>query len=152
MVEMVMVVTLVTVLSVFLGKLLLSGVDAYDFATKRKQALRQSRIALAEITRDLRQIRDSSSITAATQNSITFTNTDGEEITISLSGSRVLRNNIPVARQVTQFSLTYYDQDGNQLEFPIQDLTKIRIIRINLAIQVDQQRVQLHTEVHPRNL
>ena len=152
MIELVTVIALVAVLSLVLGRLLLSGVDAFNYATNRKQALRQARIALSTLSRELRQIRDSNSITQAEQQTISFVNIDDEQVTIEYSNGRVLRNSVPVARNVTQFELQYYDQSGQLLSFPIANRSEIRAIRIVLQVTVGGKSIRLETEVRPRNL
>jgi len=149
---MIIVIGLVTVLSLVLGRLLLSGVDAFNYATARKQALRQARIALSSISRELRQVKDSSSITEATSTSITFTNVDDEQVTIEFRNGRILRNSVPVARNVTAFQLHFYDQDGNELSLPISDPSVVRAVKIVLHVSVEGREIALETEVRPRNL
>ncbi len=152
LVEMIIAIGLVTVLSLVLGRLLLSGVDAFNYATARKQALRQARIALSGISRELRQVKDSSSITEATSTSITFTNVDDEQVTIEFRNGRILRNSVPVARNVTAFQLHFYDQDGNELSLPINDPSVVRAVKIVLHVSVEGREIALETEVRPRNL
>jgi|GEM_PF-1730044 prepilin-type N-terminal cleavage/methylation domain-containing protein len=152
LVELITVMALVAVFSLVLGRLLLSGVDAFQFATSRKEALREARIALNAVSRELRQIRNTSSILQAGQRSVTFVTIDNEEVTLTLVGELLLRNDVPVARHVSSFRLEYFDQDGHLLSTPVQDREKIRAIRVSVRVAVEGKEVELHTQVRPRNL
>lgn len=152
MVELVVAIALVTALSLVLGRLLLSGVAAFNYATARKQALRQARIGLAAISRELRQINGTSGILLATGQSIHFVNVDNEQVTLAYADGRVLRNDVPLARGVTSFMLRYFNQQGVELTQPIQDPSEIRAIRVHIQVTVEGKQVELETEVRPRNL
>ena len=152
MIELVVAIVLVTIFSVFLGRLLLSGVDAFSFAKERKTALRTARIALLELARDVRQIKDRSSIGFAGSDSLAFTTVADEIVRYGWNGSRLSRNGVPVARNVEAFSFGYYKEDGTPLTTPVTDTEAIRVIDVHLTIQVGGQQVELQTRIHPRNL
>ncbi|MDZ7372347.1 MAG: prepilin-type N-terminal cleavage/methylation domain-containing protein [candidate division KSB1 bacterium] len=152
MLELVIVIALVAVLSLVLGRLLLSGVDAFHYTTNRKEALRQARIALNAISRELRQIRDSQSIVLAGRYAISFVTVEGEDVSLTTGEGTVLRNGVAVARNVSEFELHYYTQDGKELATPVVDRTQIRAIRVVIGVDVGGKEIQLNTEVRPRNL
>ncbi|NOZ57912.1 MAG: type II secretion system protein [Calditrichaeota bacterium] len=152
MIELVVAIVLVTIFSVFLGRLLLSGVDAFNFANERKTALRRARIALLEIARDVRQIKSRTSIALAQSDSLVFTTVTDELVRYGWNGSRLSRNGTPLALNVASFSFTYYTEDGTPLQSPVLNTELIRVVDVHLTIQVSDQHVSLQTRIHPRNL
>ena len=152
MIELVVAIVLVTIFSVFLGRLLLSGVDAFNFARERKTALRTARIALFELARDVRQIKDRASIGFASSDSLAFTTVTDEIVRYGWNSSRLSRNGIPVARNVASFSFSYYTEDGTPLDTPVANTESIRVIDVHLTVHVSDQQVELQTRIHPRNL
>ncbi len=152
MIELVVAIVLVTIFSVFLGRLLLSGVDAFNFANERKTALRRARIALLEIARDVRQVKSRSSIVLARSDSLVFMTVSDELVSYGWNGSRVSRNGTPLALNVTSFSFSYYTEDGSPLQSPVSNTELIRVVDVHLTIQIGDQHVSLQTRIHPRNL
>lgn len=108
----------------------------------------QARIALERMSKDLREIRSTStSDLQIASNQITFVDINGNTITYQLSGSTLLRNSQPLADSVTAFNLTYQKNDGTVALVA----ADVRYITISMTISENNTTETLQHTIFIRN-
>lgn len=162
------VILTLVILSVVIGigtAAMLSGVDTWGFFTQRKELLGNGRMAIERMSREIRMVRDTASISAAEQTTFTFTDINNNPIRYSLSSSSINRSRLQLGiwrsntllTNVSSFEFNYYNAAGAALARPVSDTSAIRRVRIDIGLSKGSGRtasrtLNLETGVWPRNL
>jgi len=113
----------------------------------------ETRLALLRMTREINQIRDLGSISAATSGTLRFYDSNNTDITYALSGSVVTRNGTALLKNASSLTFQYYDFNQNLLATPvISPQTNIRRIEISLTASESGKSLTLKSHATPRNL
>ncbi len=114
----------------------------------------ESRLALMRLMRELSQIKDPASVLIAESHRIQFQNAASQTITYRLDGTQILRNNRTLAKNVGEFTLSYFDKDHAALASPLVNPASTNIYRISATVRTDQggRSVTARSQVRPRNL
>lgn len=83
LIELIIAISITAILSVIIGQMLVSGVDAYSFVMDRKEDMQENRLAMMRIKKEIREIASKDSVTVATADSIRFYRRGGELISIA---------------------------------------------------------------------
>ena len=157
LVELIIVITIIGIIAGTVGFILLSTVDAWMFKFNRADLLSDGRLALNRMVREIRQIKDLTSVTTATSSQFRFTNTGDVDIIYSLSSTDLNRTadataNV-LAQDVSSLGFAYYDSSGDTISTPTvsPSETDIRRVRINLTLTKSGENVYLQSESVPRN-
>ncbi len=157
LIEVIIVITIVGIVSVIIGSMLLGVVKAWTFKFNRNDILCDGRLAMDRMTREIRTIKDSTSVTTASAAQFRFTDTGNKDITYSLSSTNLNRTengtaNL-LAENVSSLAFTYYDANGNTIATPIvsPSATNIRRVRINLTLTKNGQNVYLQSDASTKN-
>lgn len=157
LIELVMVITIVGIAAVATGPALLTTIDAWTFKLNRNDLLWDGRLAIDRMTREIRAIKDTTSVTIASVVQFRFTNTGNIDITYSLSSANLNRTedgaaNL-LAENVSSLAFTYYDANGNTIATPVvsPSATDIRRVRINLTLTKNGENVYLQSDSLPKN-
>ena len=155
--ELVIVITIVGIVSVIIGSMLLGVVKAWTFKINRNDILWDGRLAMDRMTREIRTIKNSTSVTTASAAQFRFTDAGNKDITYSLSSTNLNRTengtaNL-LAENVSSLAFTYYDANGNTIATPIvsPSATNIRRVRINLTLTKNGQNVYLQSDASTKN-
>jgi type II secretory pathway pseudopilin PulG len=159
LIELVITMVLIGIIAYIVATALSTGIKAYFVTDLRKEALDQARIAMERMAREIRNVRDNTSITAADADTFTFTDTDGTLITFELSGTNLMRNTNTLSVGISSLAgapfttgiFAYVMADGTITQTPA-PLSAIRGIKIGLKSTVQTETVELYSEVWPRNL
>jgi len=154
LIELVVVIVLVGILT-GLGSLYLKEViDLWNFVSFRSEAVSTTRVAVTRMLRQMRQVRNDTSVTFANATRFQFTDKSGAVVNFNLSGTTLLCNNNILAEGVRNLSFTYMDNSGTLLLNPAVSplATNIRLIRIGLTVQAGTQSKTISVQVAPRNL
>ncbi len=145
---------LVAILALFLAGVINKGVESWYFVVDRADLMTQMPYALNRIVRELRYIKNPTSITIATSTVIAFIDIDNNSVTYNLSGTTVYRNGIPLLSGVTNFTLQYLDNNGNIISIPrvSPSPTDIRKIKVSLTTNKGNNPVNMQSMVRPRNI
>lgn len=130
------------------------SVDSYSMIVARKEAMVQARNALNRMTQELVSINPAA-ITSIASTNITFNDSNGNSTNFrsqTTNGiTQIYRGNDLLANNVSSFSLTYYDANGN----PITDgnISNMRRILIDMGVNAanGNSDVKIQGEVYPRN-
>ena len=149
--EAVVSITITAVIAGVSSRVLVSGVDTYQFVEARKQALQSSRSGIQRITRELRQITSSASLLVAQEDSIRFYKRNSELVTIAYGQQTIKLNGFPLVENVTSFEFRYFGNDKSELDAPVTNPSDIYQIKFELEVVRDGHTVTLFNEIRPRN-
>lgn len=157
LIELVIVITIIGIIAVVVGFILLSTVDAWTFKFNRSDLLWDGRLSMNRMVREIREIKNTTSVTTAGSSQFRFTNIDNVDITYGLGGADLNRTadgttNV-LAENVSSLIFTYYDSSGGTITTPIVSpgATNIRRVRINLTLTKNGENVYLQSDSMPRN-
>ncbi len=157
LIELVIVISVVGIISVIIGSMLLGTIKAWTFKFNRNDILWDGRLAINRITREIRAVRDTASVTTASAAQFRFIDTNNVDITYSLSSTNLNRTENGTANllagNVSSLAFTYYDANENTIAIPSvsPSATNIRRVRINLTLTKNGQNVYLQSDSVPRN-
>jgi prepilin-type N-terminal cleavage/methylation domain-containing protein len=157
LVELVIVITIVGIVALIIGTMLLGTIKAWTFKFNRNDILWDGRLALDRMTREIRAVKDTTSVTTATSSQLRFTDTQNKDITYSLSSTNLNRTengtaNL-LAESVSALSFTYYNSSDTAIPSPTvsPSATDIRRVRINLTLTKNGENVYLQSDASPKN-
>jgi len=157
LIEVVIVITIVGIVSVIIGSMLLGVVKAWTFKINRNDILWDGRIVLNRITREIRTVKNNTSVTTASSSQFRFTDAGNKDITYSLSSTNLNRTENGTANllaaDVSALTFTYYDATGTSIPTPAvsPSATNIRRVRINLTLTKNGQNVYLQSDASTKN-
>ena len=145
LIEMIVVIVILSIAAGITIKFLAGSLKVYTMTVNQKTLYDQAKLSLEQMCRG---IRDASSITGTTANSITFVrihatygDTAGETIVYQLNAAGVLQkvnaSTNPMANNVTAFGVT--------------NTTNLILLTLTLQLSTGEN-VTLETEVYPKNL
>lgn len=146
LVELVLTMTLISIVVVVTGLLMGRGLDAYRLVTQRTDAVHQARFAIVRIQKELEMLTD---VTNAQVERIGFRDPNLNAVDFRLVGSTLYRGSEILAESVTRLAFTYYRDNGNETSSAPQ------VRRIHMEMTVDAGpaagSLELRTDVFPRN-
>ncbi len=159
LIELIMTLVLLGILTWVGIAVMLSGTDAYIFFNQRKDILSDARLGLDRMSREIRMIKDTTSIITANQETFSFIDTSDTAITFTLSSGVVNRiaNGVTnsLLGNVNSLTFTYYDSSDNPILSAIvaPSNTNVRRIRIDINMSsASSNTVNIQSDVWPRNL
>jgi len=149
LIEMVMVIVLTGIIAALGSKMLVAGFTSYQTSRDLIQAQWQGTIALERLSRDLRTIRSATiadlTLTPATQ--ITFTDTNANVISYTLSGTTLMRNGQPLADGITSLAFSYIASDGKTTAATA---AQTHYVVVDIAVSTPGSGYTARTAIHPR--
>ena len=129
-------------------------IDLWDFISFRSEIVSQGRMALMRMSREIRQIRNSTSVFNANSTRLRFGDVNDVTVDYNFSGSSLMRNSDTQASGVRNVTFTYYNQTSQQITVPLvsPQATDIKRVKIRLDMFSGNQNKTLETQVWPRNL
>ena len=154
MVEAVMTIVIVGILAGGSMFYIRQVIDLWDFISFRSEIVSQGRMALMRMSREIRQIHNSTSVFYANSTRFRFADVKDATIDYYFSGSNLTRNSDNQASGVRNVTFTYYNQTSQQIAVPLvsPQATDIKRIKIRLDMFSGNQNKTLETQVWPRNL
>jgi hypothetical protein len=136
---------------------LLGAIDAWTFKFNRNDILWDSRLAIDRMTREIRTIRDATSVTTASSTQFRFIDAGDKDITYSMSSTNLNRTengtaNL-LAENVSSLAFTYYDANDAVILAPAVNpsATDIRRVRINFTLTKNGENVYLRSDASTKN-
>ncbi len=171
--ELVVVMVIVGILAVGFSRFIIQSVDLWDFLSSRNEIVNQARTGLARMGREIRQLGaltlspfvETSSSTVFrfiklegsnevrieyefSGNQLSYKRDESPPQTfVSFDSSNVLLSGLN-GTAGTDYKFTYYDSSGAETTTP----ANVYRIRINIELEENDETLQLHYEVFPRNL
>lgn len=147
LIEMVIVIVILSIIAGVAARVISTALNSYFDNQNIVNANEQGRLALERMTRDIHAINSPSSITTATSNTFSFIDVNGNSVTYSLSGSRLLRNSVVLADGVNVLAFEYYTGAGASAG----TTTAIRYINVRLNITQNNVNYTLRTTITTMN-
>lgn len=148
LVELIVVIVLVGILAALGSQMLGHTVQSFAFSRDVTKGDWQARVALERLTRDLRMARAPTELVIVPATAITFSDTDGNNVSYSLSGSSLMRNTQPLADGISGLAFTYLRSDGNTAAAGV---SEVYYITVSFDVTRATTTTGLRATVHPRN-
>ncbi len=148
LVEMVLTISILGIVGMVTAFVLVESMKVYARTGPALDASYHARHATARMTRDIRDMADTSSITTFTSTALTFDDRAGNTLDYDLSEGNLLRNGDLLAKGVTSLAFTYWKSDGTAATVA----ADLYLVEIDLTVQTATQPYRLRVLVFPRNL
>lgn len=149
LVELIVVIVLVGILAALGAQMLGKTVQSFVFGRDVVKGDWQARVALERLTRDLRMVRAATNLTIIPATAITFSDTDGNNVNYSITGTQLMRNTQVLADDVSNLQFTYLRSDGNTVETTNPLL--VYYITVSFDVTRATATTSLRATVHPRD-
>ncbi|MDD5668977.1 MAG: prepilin-type N-terminal cleavage/methylation domain-containing protein [Candidatus Omnitrophica bacterium] len=158
-IELIMVIVIVGLITAVSGMYIKETVDLWRFLSFRNELVNEGRMALMKMAREIRQIKNHSSISVANSSQITFTDINNHVISYQLSNGNLVRTydgvSNTLADRVTALTFIYYNSANAVLTpLPLDSSSRANIYRLDVSftMRAGSQTKILNTQVYPRNL
>ena len=149
LVELVIVIVVVSIAGLLLAGVFREAVGSYRFVDVQSDLLQQARYAEERVSRELRCVKDRTSVTAAEARTFAFVDKDAARVAVSwdgTKGSRLLyvKNGVPqtLAAGVDSLAFAYFRENGSAAAPVVApDGTDIRRITLYLRLAKGGQTV-----------
>lgn len=154
LIEMVLVVTLVGIIASVGALGFMPVLDSWSLGSSRAEISNSAGYALQRMQGEMAQLRDVQSVLAADGTTFSFVDTSDTQITFSLDGTNLMRNDDILARNVSALAFSYFDADHAALPTPQVSPSDTDIWRIVISLtgQAGDQSISLEGQVRPRNI
>jgi len=158
LIELIMVMVLLAIIIAIGVPLLTASTEGWIIATQRDEMLESAKIAIVRMLREMRQIKDSTSILIASQGVFEFINTSDQTLKFSLSSNdleRTLNSTAnTLAQNVSSLTFTYYDSAGSTIATPVvsPSETDIKRIQVDIVFSYGLTQLPIRSQVLPRRL
>ena len=144
MMEMVVVIVVISILAAASARVINQGFSTSSSSKDMTLNTAQARLALQRMTNDFRNIPSTSSIASIANSQIVFVDESGITVTYTLNGTDLTRNSQILANGVANFTLTYYDRNGDVTS----TINNIRYIGMTLGITQNNKTNSFTTLVY----
>jgi prepilin-type N-terminal cleavage/methylation domain-containing protein len=117
--ELLIVIVVVSIVSVVFSAMFIQAVKTYQFMDAEKDMLEDARYAEERVSRELKRVKDNTSITSANPTTLTFVDRDNATVSFSwsgVSGADLLYtkngSSQSLARGVDSLAFQYWKRDG----------------------------------------
>ncbi|MBU1998244.1 MAG: prepilin-type N-terminal cleavage/methylation domain-containing protein [Candidatus Omnitrophica bacterium] len=154
LIELVMTMSIVGILVSASMLYIKQIIDLWDFMSFRNEIVAPGMMAITRMSREIRQINNSTSVLNANSTRFRFTDVNNVTTDYYFSSLNLMRNNDILASGVSNFTLTYYNLTNQPIANPLinPQATDIKRIKIRLNMFFGNQNKTLETQVFPRNL
>lgn len=154
--EIVLVIVLLAIFLLGIGYFIWRSITSWNFLSSRFQAEQDARLCFSYLMRDLREIAVDENgnplIANASSTAISFTNSDGDTISYSLSNKILYRNSDPLVTNVNEFKIQYYNQKMIEINPVSQEIIKtIWLLKVSLSLKIGDEILSYYSYVYPRN-
>ncbi len=150
LIELVITTLVIGVIAYVVAVALSGGMKAYFTADFRDEALDQVRVAMERMTREIRNLKDSSSVTASSTALFNFVDIDGNNVNYSYANPNIMRNGNVLSTDITSFSFGYIRTNGTvDATFSAANTKRIRV---SIVSTINTESVSIQSEVWPRSL
>ncbi len=154
LVEMVVVMVIVSVMSAGILMFMHPIVDLWMETTYRQGPLLEARLGATRMVREMNQTVDRFNVVDAAANRFQFIDVNNNNITYTLNGTNLTRNNTVLAGNITNLAFQYFNQNSAVIANPIESPNETDVRRIEVSITVDNgtRASTIRLQAQPRNL
>jgi prepilin-type N-terminal cleavage/methylation domain-containing protein len=152
LIELVVTTLVLGVIAYVVAIALSAGMKAYFTTDYREEALDQARVAMERMTREIRNLRDSSptSVLISTNLEFMFVDTNGNSVDFKYVSPNITRNTNTLSTNVSSCTFGYIRTDGTvDSSFSAANTKRIRI---SIVSTINTESVRIQSEVWPRIL
>lgn len=149
LVELVLTIAILGIMVGTLAPWMINTMKGYDLITTRRQMLSQARAGFERMMLEILLIPGRPQVITTGNSSFTFQYPVGTNITYSLSGTNLMRNQDVLVQNVTALSFVYYDQAGNTTT----TAANVRSVKAQISVTTTNaaQPLTIMTRVFIRN-
>ncbi len=148
LVEMVAVMAILGIVGLASTHVTVEAMRIYARTAPALNASYQAFLSVQRMRHDIRDMKDTASITTFTATALTFDDSSDNTIAYSLASGDLLRNGDLLARNVTSLSLDYWKSDGTAASAA----SDLHLVEIDLTVQSGAEPYRLQAAVFPRAL
>ena len=151
LVELILVIVTVGIIAAVLTPFISSAVDSWFFTSTEREIVFSARLAMNRMVREIRQIKNTASITTFTSTAFTFQDINDTNINFQQTGSSLERNSYELTGKLQDpggLEFTYLDSDGNSTETS----DDIRMVRIKLILLLGDNSITIQSLARFRNV
>jgi len=138
---------------------MLSGIESWSVFAQRKELITDGRMAMERMLREIRMIKDTTSILTAGAATFEFVDTNDNDIVFTFSAGAITRaengTTNTLLGNVSSVTFTYYDTNNAAIASPVVSPSATNIRRAEILISMSKGEsgiVNLKSDVRPRNL
>lgn len=150
LIELVITMTIIGIIAYVAAQAITAGTRTYFSTDYRKEALDQARVAMERMTREVRTLRDSSSVITSSSTRFNFTDSGGNNIDFNYANPNITRNGNTLATGISAMTFAYVRNDGTV--DAVFSPANTRMIRITITATVSGENLQLESGAFLRNL
>jgi len=152
--EYILVIALTSILFLILSQAIAISLRSWDIVSSGTKLIRDTEVGFALMTRDIRQIRDTTSLITANNTELNFIDASGNPIQYRLAGNTLQRNSNVVIDNVDNLLFEFFDANNATIAIPIVGAseTNIRTIRVTLTVSPASQSMVVRSTIMPRNV
>lgn len=156
--ELTMVIVLLAIIAGATVPLMFKIIDGWGIARQQNDISESARLAMDRMIREIRQIKDTNSITTAGADIFQFVDTNNNTVRFDLVSNTLRRSQAGavynLADNVTALSFTYYDGSDAVIASPTVSPSVTNIKRIVVSLTINSGGIQLVSQsgVSPRRL
>ena len=155
LIELVTVMVIIGIIAAIGTPLLMETADAWSYASRfQNNAVLSAIVAQNRMSREIRRLKNDTSVTTATSSQFSFTDVNNNATTFNLSGNTLMRNSDGLLDNVTSLSFTYYDDNNAVIATPAvsPNYTDIRLVKVNYSVLAASNTLNFGFTVKPQNL
>ena len=146
--EMVVVMTIMSIVGMVSSYVIIESMKVYARTAPALEATYQARLSAERMKREIRDMKDTASITVFTATALTFDDSSSNMIAYSLSGGNLSRNGDLLAQGGTSLTFSYWKSDGTSASVA----ADLHLVEIDLTVQRGNEPYRLQAAVFPRVL
>ncbi|OGW30801.1 MAG: hypothetical protein A2X54_05720 [Nitrospirae bacterium GWF2_44_13] len=165
LIEMVLGMVLIGIVALVVANALSTGITGFFVVDNRKEALDQTRVAMDRMTKEIRNLKNSASVTTGSATQFCFTMLDGTNNNVLVNysyvdpnirreegGACVAGNGQTLATNIAAATFSFAYIQANGTEGSTFSSVTTKRIKIVIPCTISSETVTLETEVWPRNL
>ncbi|MFA5090847.1 MAG: prepilin-type N-terminal cleavage/methylation domain-containing protein [Candidatus Omnitrophota bacterium] len=150
LIELITVIVIIGIIIGMTAPFITTMLDAWVFNRTERDIVFSGRMSMNRMVREIRQIRNASSITTFTPTEFSFLKIDNTSITFGQSGNRLLFNSDELTNKLQNpggLNFTYLDENASITGL----LNNIRMVRIRLILESGDSSLDLESLARFRN-
>lgn len=151
LIEVIMVLVILGIVAGIVTPFVANAIRYWDLVRKERELISTARYAVNRVVREIRQLKNTNSITTYTDTDFAFTRikADGtdENVEFQQSGDILLRNSDELADDVQSLTFTYLDVNGGTTSTP----SSMRMVRIQLVLESGAVKINIRSLGRFRN-
>jgi len=156
LIELVITMIVLVIIATVAVRPLIEFDRLWRHSTSKFNLLWDARAKMEDLSKNIRMIKDATSVTTANSTRFQFTRTDGTSINYQYASGVLQKNSVNYITNLSAFNFTYYDAANppnvilTPLVYPTN--TNIRSVKVNYIITNNEENLESSFMVYCRNL